>query len=1220
MSSDTVVRKRPRSTGLLGLSPEEPARKRARREVQMKEPFSKQACRDPESNPGSPQSIADVSTADEWSRESVQSNLSSASWCSSSTSSSRSSLPTVFPTSFPTSFPISAVLPNSDCQLTSAKSQPQGNSGFLLSITNKDSLASSWSSSSCLPMFFPVAKSTSEWQSMPISFPLVKPTSAWQSMLANAKSAIVMLKTALARHFQEEKPMVSNSTGFVVDAKQGLILTNRHCVSQGPSRVVAIFVESEELPCEPVYTDPIHDFAFIRYDPAGLRRTKVVEIPLCPQQLAVGAEVCVVGNDDGEKHQVLPFIIARLDRDVPDCDGGFPDENTFYAAAASNTAEGSSGSPVLTVAGHCVALNVAVASTGGGGFFLPLERVCCCLELLQQGKHVPRGTLGASFVFRGFEEARRLGVPSAYEEEAALQARPGINAGILVVHRRLRDSKAARHFRSGDVLLELGGQPCFDFVCLEAYLDARVGHNAEIRVCRGGKMVDLKMRVDDLNDLIPNSLLEFGFGVFHDVGYQLSAQYNLSIKNAGVFVASPGLVFEEALGNQKSVITHVNGRATPTLRDFEATIVCLADNESFSFGYLDLSGAGKRRTRQEGTARTIWTWTGMQGWEVKGLARKWNPREIKPVPTVSPASVDREASPSPERNRLCKKEGDSQGPLQTVMESVCGSLALVKFSGAGNFATESLPDTSNKDDSPHECGRKGVAVILDAASGLCVTDRMAVPEVLGDIELTFGEHGGNPVRAHVVFLHPHHNFAFLRYKPADVHHRVRSARLACQGAKENAKMDNASDAQDDGEEDDEDASDAQDDEEDEEEEDEDADYEKKIANGDEEQHYVVKRKRVSEDAERKGDTKNKLVAESSCFFVGLTADNQFATAESTVSKIVMHNFPQVEPTSWRQRNAELISLGDSVEALGGVVCDANGTVHALYCNFLGKDNGVEHYGIPVDYLGKLPWRIVAATLPLASWVPSFDIEFSSKPLEMLKREPRHRRLSTEWRKRLQAANEVGREDASKPQAGEALWVSGLMPGGVAEGSVQVGDVLLAVNGMPVASHAVVERALWQESKSVVLTLHRCGKIVECTIPVDQVPSDGAARVVLWAGCVLRETPRTVCEAFGLPEELEPPGVFCSRVLPGSPADEGGLEEQSFLRLVAGKSICTLDDLLAAVKDSSHEHCQFKEGFLRVESVDLQGWDAITHVRESALLWPTLELRCKPDGTVARIQH
>eukprot|EP00930_Biecheleria_cincta_P043105 TRINITY_DN29634_c0_g1_i1.p1 TRINITY_DN29634_c0_g1~~TRINITY_DN29634_c0_g1_i1.p1 ORF type:complete len:1085 (-),score=202.22 TRINITY_DN29634_c0_g1_i1:230-3484(-) len=1039
-------------------------------------------------------------------------------------------------------------------------------------------------------------------------FPLNVIGSEWQATLAKARTAIVLLRVSLVRHFQEEEPGTSTSTGFVVHAEEGLILTNRHAVSHGPSRVTAIFLGSEELPCDPVYSDPIHDFAFVRCNLRKLCHTKVVEIPLCPGELEVGLEIRVVGNDDGEQHQVLPGIVARVDREVPECDE-YSDENTFYVAAASNTAEGSSGSPVLNRAGHCVALNTASASGGGGGFFLPLERICRCLRLLLQREPVPRGTLGASFVFRGLEEARRLGLAAAAQKTVLARTPHGRNAGALTVLRTLRGSTGAKHLRSGDLLLELGGKLCLDFVSLEEYLDANVCGTAAVRICRDGNVLDLNIPVEDLAMLVPSDILEFGFGVFHDIGYQLAAVYNLPVRNAGVFVARAGIVFEEALGNHTCAVIHVNGHPTPNLEDFKVAIAGLVEHESFTFGFLDLSELSKRRTPQEGTACMAWTWTGIRAWQAKGQARRWQPMAL---PQLQPmVQEDRPSSPEPERSmegRAESQEDLKAACWEKALAKLRGSLALVQFRGAGDFTTESLKKSGEASEDEKREGvhtlRKGAALVLDAAAGLCVTDRISVPELLGYVELVFCE-AGDHVQASVIFLHPHHNFAFLRYDPSHLKTPAFSAQFSDQVGRDGQLQTGEDEgvSEEEGEEEDED-----DDEED------DAGQEEKEGRsegGD---------GQTDEEEDRPGGRASKkrktfgLFENGYCCFVGLDENGELIGDDVQVAGMGLPSFQPMEPPCWRHRNAELVSLWDDVEGIGGVLCDDVGGVLALYFGFPPKEAGgeVQYHGLSAEHLGNLAKLLAQSSSPLACRIPSLDLELASKPLGALMREPRARRLPSKWIRRLTAAMEAQGREAS-----QVLSVSAVMPRGAAEGLVQVGDLILEVNGVPMVSSTTLDRALQScgDTLTLTLTIFRKGQIVDATLSAAYVPSDGARRVLLWAGAVLRETPRAVCEAFGLPEDLEPPGVFCTKVLPGSPAEEYGLEGNCFLRSAGGLRLRSLDDLLSSVKQKEEDGAFF----IRIETTDLQGWDKVTHVRADVLFWPTLELRCGTCGDWTRIE-
>lgn len=56
----------------------------------------------------------------------------------------------------------------------------------------------------------------------------------------------------------------SEASGFVVDAKNGIILTNRHVACAGPFVGTAIWHDHEEADVFPIYRDPIHDFGFLK--------------------------------------------------------------------------------------------------------------------------------------------------------------------------------------------------------------------------------------------------------------------------------------------------------------------------------------------------------------------------------------------------------------------------------------------------------------------------------------------------------------------------------------------------------------------------------------------------------------------------------------------------------------------------------------------------------------------------------------------------------------------------------------------------------------------------------------------------------------------------------------------------------------------------------------------------------------------------------------------
>src|SRR5215471_9269953 len=59
---------------------------------------------------------------------------------------------------------------------------------------------------------------------------------SWNRTLEHIASGVVSIQIDSTRSFDTERNSSAQATGFVVDAQNGIILTNRHVVTPGPVR------------------------------------------------------------------------------------------------------------------------------------------------------------------------------------------------------------------------------------------------------------------------------------------------------------------------------------------------------------------------------------------------------------------------------------------------------------------------------------------------------------------------------------------------------------------------------------------------------------------------------------------------------------------------------------------------------------------------------------------------------------------------------------------------------------------------------------------------------------------------------------------------------------------------------------------------------------------------------------------------------------------------
>ena len=556
---------------------------------------------------------------------------------------------------------------------------------------------------------------------------------SWAETLSEASQSVVSLQLSNLRNFDGVEQGDSNATGFVVDAERGIVLTNRHVVGAGPIRLSATFQNQERVDGVPLYRDPIHDFAFIRYNPDDLQYAKPKSLPLRPEKIRTGLNIRVIGSDGGEQLSILTGTIARLDRQVPSYGRyGYNDFNTFYIQAASSTSGGSSGSPVIDFDGDVVALNAAANTKTASSFFLPLPRIQYALERLQRNVDIDRGGLQTVFSHEPFRDLARLGLKPETEQQAR-QLDPN-NNGMLMVRQVIAGGVADDILAEGDILLTIDDRMITNFIELESLLDSSIGKELNIRVLRQGSVVELTSSVADLHEIEPVEFLELGDAVVQNMSIQNSRAMDRA--QQGVVVMRAGFFFNQANLPQGSVIVELDGKPVHDLDDFIDTIKTAPRDKKLLTRYVV---PGREYTSSITQIEVGNRWFDYRRCLRVDDARFWDCETVA-LPTIK-ASLS---------------AGNITVPTfkDTLLNNVAPAMVRVDFN---------IPYSVDNVYARHF---NGVGLIIDKTEGIVAVDRNTVPIGLGDVEVTF--FGSQVLEASVVFLHPRHNVALLKYDPAQL--------------------------------------------------------------------------------------------------------------------------------------------------------------------------------------------------------------------------------------------------------------------------------------------------------------------------------------------------------------------------------------------------------------------------------------------------------------------
>lgn len=234
------------------------------------------------------------------------------------------------------------------------------------------------------------------------------------------------------RQNEQELLVQDIGSGFIVSG-DGLIVTNKHVVSDTGSKYKVITSDDNEFQVDKIFRDPTNDLAILKISANNLKAVNLGD----SANVKVGQMAIAIGTALGEFRQTVTVgVISGLGRGIT---AGSPFEgyveqldDVIQTDAAINP--GNSGGPLLNSSGQVIGVNVAVSQEGQNiGFALPINVVKQVLdEFNNSGGRFERPYLGVRYKMITRDLALLNDVPEGAYIQEAIAGSPADKGGIEV--------------------------------------------------------------------------------------------------------------------------------------------------------------------------------------------------------------------------------------------------------------------------------------------------------------------------------------------------------------------------------------------------------------------------------------------------------------------------------------------------------------------------------------------------------------------------------------------------------------------------------------------------------------------------------------------------------------------------------------------------------------------------------------------------------------------
>ncbi len=358
----------------------------------------------------------------------------------------------------------------------------------------------------------------------------------------------------------------SLGSGFVVDGKEGLIVTNNHVID-GADEITINFHDGTKLKVDKVLgRDTKTDLALLKVTP----KKPLPQVGFgSSNDLKVGDWVMAIGNPFGLGGSVTVGIVSAKQRDIS---SGPYDE---YLQTDASINKGNSGGPLFNMDGEVIGVNTAIISPTGGSvgisFAVPSDAVVAVIDQLRQYGETRRGWLGVRIKSVTEDIAETLGVKE--------------NAGALISG-VTRDGPAEKAgVMEGDVVVKFDGREVTSTRGLPRLVSQTpIGKTVDVEVMRKGERRTLKVTVARLiedetksasssDGMTPSTSKLIGLGLA-SLDDEMRKKHALDPKTKGVVVTevdpkSPAATRGIKVGD---VIVEAGNDSVSSVADFVASV------------------------------------------------------------------------------------------------------------------------------------------------------------------------------------------------------------------------------------------------------------------------------------------------------------------------------------------------------------------------------------------------------------------------------------------------------------------------------------------------------------------------------------------------------------------------------------------------------------------------------------------------------------------------